>query len=272
MIQSTKDPRLTYVIKYFAEYQAALWADEDGYMELLNNWYPQNFAYWYDEILKAVPFKRADFEKHERLQELIAELGLEKESFWGLLLYLYDYVTDACKNILAPQKRPKEIYDEMLDFLQRNQNLTSVTFKTEEGKSFTLANKLILKNLSISVSEEDMNPVDRQLYLSDLIPLTPGEKADSRRKASYFFAKSWASFFQIVGIISLKRREKSSISNKEKELILCLLYVCKFADNPENYLDLGYFNKLMRDFKGEEMNHSMKYENPLPLDVHWHLE
>ena len=141
MIQSTKDPRLTYVIKYFAEYQAALWADEDGYMELLNNWYPQNFAYWYDEILKAVPFKRTDFEKHERLQELIVELGLDKESFWGLLLYLYDYVSDACKNILAPQKRPKEIYDELQDFLQRNQNLTSVTFKTEEGKSFTLANK-----------------------------------------------------------------------------------------------------------------------------------
>lgn len=272
MIQSTKDPRITYVIKYFAEYQAALWTDEEGYTELLNNWYPQNFAYWYDDILKAVPFKRTDFEKHERLQELIAELGMNKESLWGLTLYLYDYVTDACKNELVPQKKPKEIYDELAEFMEKNGKLTSITFKAENGKSFTLSNELLLRNLSISLAEDSMSKNDKFFFNLEGRALAPADKADSRRKTSYFFAKSWVDFFQITGIISLKRREKSTISNKEKELILCLLYVCKFADNPENYLDLGYFNKLMRDFKGEKMNLSMKYENSLHLNGDWYLQ
>ena len=270
-IQESKDPRMAYVIEYFAKLQAVLMPYEDGYVELLNNWYPQYFAYWYGEIEQAVPFRRTDFEKHERLQELVVELGLNKESLWGLTLYLYDYVSDACKNLLVSQKRPQEIYADLQDFMQKSGGLASVTFKSATGKSFTLSAKLLLKYLSVSVSEEAMNAVDKQLYLSDLIPLGPGEKADSRRKASYFFAKCWVDFLQIEGVVSLKRRRDSTISNKEKELILCLLYVCKFADNPENYLDLGYFNKLMRDFKGEQMNLALKYEN-IPLNLVWHLQ
>ena len=38
----------------------------------------------------------------------------------------------------------------------------------------------------------------------------------------------------------------------------------QIADNPENYLELGYYNKLMKDFKGLSMNMSHKYE----LEIH----
>ena len=62
-IQESKDPRMAYVIEYFAKLQAVLMPYEDGYVELLNNWYPQYFAYWYGEIEEAVPFRRTDFEK-----------------------------------------------------------------------------------------------------------------------------------------------------------------------------------------------------------------
>ena len=270
-IQESKDPRMAYVIEYFAKLQAVLMPYEDGYVELLNNWFPQYFAYWYGEIEQAVPFRRTDFEKHERLQELVVELGLEKESLWGLTLYLYDYVSDACKNELVPQKRPKEIYGELEEFMKQNDKLASVTFKAENGKSFTLTNSLVLKYLLDSILNGNIDDVNKLYQHFNLTPLAPGEKADSRRKASYFFAKCWVDFLQIEGVVSLKRRKDSTISNKEKELILCLLYVCKFADNPENYLDLGYFNKLMRDFKGEQMNLALKYEN-IPLNLVWHLQ
>ena len=108
----------------------------------------------------------------------------------------------------------------------------------------------------------------RMLTNSGLRPLSAAEKADSRRKVSYFFARQLILFLQIEGTI--KRRGKATISNKEKELILCLLYVCKFADNPENYLDLGYYNKLMKDFKDLSMNMSHKYELEIHFD--WRLE
>lgn len=270
-IQESKDPRMAYVIEYFAKLQAVLMPYEDGYVELLNNWYPQYFAYWYGEIEQAVPFRKTDFEKHERLQELVVELGLEKESLWGLTLYLYDYVSDACKNELVPQKRPKEIYSELEEFIKQNDKLASVTFKAENGKSFTLTNSLVLKFLLDSILNGNIDDVNKLYQHFDLTPLAPGDKVDSRRKASYFFAKCWVDFLQIEGVVSLKRRRDSTISNKEKELILCLLYVCKFADNPENYLDLGYFNKLMRDFKGEQMNLALKYEN-IPRNLVWHLQ
>ena len=208
MVLTRDDSLLAYVFLYFGNYQAITETDEDGNTFLVNTWYPVGFAHWYEDILQSIPFKKEDYDRHERLQELLEELNLNKESFWGLVLYLYDYVTDACKNLLSPQKTHKEILNEFL---------------------------------------------------------SAADKADSRRKTSYFFAQSLAAFLQIPGISSAKRRQGANLSNKEKELILCLLYVCKFADNPENYLDLGYFNKLMKDFKGLEMNISHKYELEIPI-------
>ena len=174
---------------------------------------------------------------------------------------MYDYTIDSCKNILAPQKTHKEIYNELCTFLEQNPHIDSLTFKTTNRKTYTLSDKLILDFLAIYLQEEKM---------SDLRPLSIAEKADSRRKVSYFFAQQLSKFLQIEGISTIKRRRKATISNKEKELILCLLYVCKFADNPENYLDLGYYNRLMKDYQGLSMNVSNKYELGIPLD--WRLE
>ncbi len=123
---------------------------------------------------------------------------------------------------------------------------------------------MILDWLAIRLQEEKMSNRQKQRFNSELRPLSAAEKADSRRKISYFFAYQLTQFLQIEGISNIKRRGKATISNKEKELILCSLYVCKFADNPENYLDLGYYNKLMKDFKGLSMNMSHKYE----LEIH----
>lgn len=266
MALTRDDSLLAYVFLYFGNYQAITETDEDGNTFLVNTWYPVGFAHWYEDILQSIPFKRADYDKHERLQELLEELNLNKESFWGLVLYLYDYVTDACKNLLSPQKTHKEILNEFLDFLSNNSSdVQSITLKTAD-KSYTLSDRLILDFLSLDFKEDLMSESQKWQLHNNLVPLSAADKADSRRKTSYFFAQSLAAFLQIPGISSAKRRQGANLSNKEKELILCLLYVCKFADNPENYLDLGYFNKLMKDFKGLEMNISHKYELEIPID------
>ena len=266
MVLTRDDSLLAYVFFYFGKCQAIKDTDEYGDTILLNPWYPVGFAHWYEDILQSIPFKRADYDKHERLQELLEELNLNKESFWGLVLYLYDYVTDACKNLLSPQKTHKEILNEFLDFLSNNSSdVQSITLKTAD-KSYTLSDRLILDFLSLDFKEDLMSESQKWKLHNNLVPLSAADKADSRRKTSYFFAQSLAAFLQIPGISSAKRRQGANLSNKEKELILCLLYVCKFADNPENYLDLGYFNKLMKDFKGLEMNISHKYELEIPID------
>lgn len=264
MILDIDNPLLTYVLKYFGSYQAILETDEDGKTYLMNTWYPVGFAHWYEDILKSIPFKRSGYDKHERLQELLTELNLDKESFWGLILYLYDYTTDACKNLLVPQKTHQETYNEFCAFLEQNPHIESLTFKTTNKKTYTISDKLILDFLAIRLQEEKMSNRQKQRFNSELRPLSATEKADSRRKIGYFFARQLTQFLQIEGISNIKRRGKATISNKEKELILCSLYVCKFADNPENYLDLGYYNKLMKDFKGLSMNMSHKYE----LEIH----
>lgn len=265
MALTREDSLMAYVFLYFGKCQAITDTDEYGDTILLNPWYPVGFAYWYEEIVQSIPFKKADYDRHERLQELLGELNLDKVSFWGLVLYIYDYVMDACKNLLAPQKTHQEILNEFLDFLSENsKNIQSITLNTAD-KSYTLSDRLILDYLSLNIEEDTMPHHKKYLLHNNLVPLSAADKADSRRKTSYFFAKSLAAFLQIPGISSAKRRQGANLSNKEKELILCLLYVCKFADNPENYLDLGYFNKLMKDFKGLEMNISHKYELEIPI-------
>lgn len=154
--------------------------------------------------------------------------------------------------------------------MEQNPHIDSLTFKTTNRKTYTLSDKLILDFLAIYLQEEKMSDLQKRRYHNELRPLSIAEKADSRRKVSYFFAQQLSKFLQIEGISTIKRRRKATISNKEKELILCLLYVCKFADNPENYLDLGYYNRLMKDYQGLSMNVSNKYELGIPLD--WRLE
>lgn len=77
------------------------------------------FVYWYEYILKSIPFKREDYDKHENLQKLLTELDLNKESFWGLTLYLYYFITEVCKNLLSP-KRTTGIYTMSFVFMRGN--------------------------------------------------------------------------------------------------------------------------------------------------------
>ena len=254
------DPLMAYVVRYFAEYQAVVLEDEYGDPHLENNWFPAVFAYHYDAIVASVPFMRERYEAHGRLRELLAELALNPESFWGLTLYLYDYVADACQNRLATRKSAKETYQDLRDFLASNGPMKRITYKAENGKTFTLTDSLLLKYLSLTLAEERMSDFDKYMYDNEVCAVSPADKADSGRKASYFFAQCLRKFLDMKGVSSAKRRQGASISNKEKELILCVLYVCGFASNPENYLDLGYYNKLMKDYEGERMNGSAKYE------------
>lgn len=266
MALQENDILLQYVKLHFGKNQAALEMDEEGRTYLLNAYYPVGFANWYEDILRTIPFKREDYDKHERLQELLTDLGLDKDAFWGLALYLYDYVTDACKNLLSPNKTHIEKFNEFLDSIKANPNVTSITFETSDKKKIVLSDALLIDVLSMEFKIENFTPAQKMQFENDLIPLSPSEKADSRRKTSYFFAYHLSSFLQIEGVSNIKRRNKAQLSNKEKELILCLLYACKFADNPENYLDLGYYNKLMKDFKDQRMNMSHKYDLEIPYD------
>ena len=261
------NPLLAYVFQHFAKYQAVVETDEDGFTYLINSWYPMGFAHWYEDIVKSIPFKREDYDKHENLQKLLTELDLNKESFWGLILYLYDFVTDACKNLLSPQKNHRDIYNEFVAFMRENHSeVNSITFETASKKKITLTDPLLLDVLRMEFELQNFTSKQQAEFEKEYHTLSAAEKADSRRKTSYFFAHHLSLFLQIDGISNIKRRDKAKISNKEKELILCLLYVCKFSDNPENYLDLGYYNKLMKDFKDQSMNMSNKYELEISLD------
>ena len=70
------NPLLAYVFQHFAKYQAVVETDEDGFTYLINSWYPMGFAHWYEDIVKSIPFKREDYDKHKPLQELLTELDL----------------------------------------------------------------------------------------------------------------------------------------------------------------------------------------------------
>ncbi|WFE85954.1 hypothetical protein [Parabacteroides chongii] len=267
MILKGDDILLVYVYKHFGNNQAALRMDEDGETILLNAYFPLGFAYWYEDILRTIPFKREDYDKHKPLQELLTELDLNKESFWGLTLYLYDFITDACKNLLSPQKNHRDIYNEFVAFMRENHSeVNSITFETASKKKITLTDPLLLDVLRMEFELQNFTSKQQAEFEKEYHTLSAAEKADSRRKTSYFFAHHLSLFLQIDGISNVKRRDKAQISNKEKELILCLLYVCKFSDNPENYLDLGYYNKLMKDFKDQSMNMSNKYGLEISLD------
>ena len=210
MALTSEDPLMAYVFLYFGNCQAITDTDEFGDTYLVNPWYPVGFAHWHEEILQSIPFKRADYDKHERLQELLKEMNLNKESFWGLILYLYDYVMDACKNLLTPQKTHQDIFKEFSDFYHVNANeIQSITLKTA-NQSYTLSDRLILDFLSLKFHEEQMNQIQKKEFYDNARRLSAAEKADSRRKCSYFFALQLTQFLQIEGISTIKKERKPS--------------------------------------------------------------
>lgn len=251
------DKTFDYVCKFFGEFQAAIGPDEDGYMILYNGYYPMSFYKTYNDVLKSLPFTRKEFDDHEHLQELITEFELDKEAFWKLVVYLYDYITDACKNTLTPQKSSQEVLDELKELNNGEDKFTSITIETKTGKKLTVTDSTILKCLIFDFDFDRLREWER---ITTLRPLIESDKEDTRRKAGYFFLEHLVKFFGLDDFPQIKRRKGASVSNKEKELILALLYVCKFMDNPESFLDTGYFRKLKKDYEGSKLNMSNKYE------------
>lgn len=250
------DKEMEYVRLFYGKFQAAMGMDEDG-CYLLNNYYPDIFLHFYDSIMESLPFKRQRFDEHDRVKKILKELELDIEAFWNLIVYLYDYTNDACKNLLATQPSSEERLNELADFVNNNK-LTSVTIVTENKKKLTITDPAILKGLDFSFDAEKLSIQDKATF--NLRPCIEMDKEDSRRNISYFFSQHLIQFFGLEQFDKIQRRKGASVSNKEKELILSLLYVCKFMDNYDSYLDTGYFNKLMKDYNGEKMNLSDKYE------------
>jgi len=251
-----------YIRNYFANFQAVLTDDEEGKTFLLNNYFPEVFLCLYSSILEKITFTKDDFEKHERLQELLSEFELDKEAFWNLVIYLYDYTSDSCKNMLVEQPSSEDLIQELASLTDGKEKLTSITLVTESKKKLTVTDPVILKYLELEFDYSKLTQTELSLFFTRF--LKDADKADARRKSSYFFANQLIKFFGLEQFDKIKRRKGASVSNKEKELLLSLLYVCKFMDNPESYLDTGYFNKLMKDYSGSEMNMSEKYEFTIP--------
>ncbi len=251
-----------YVRKFYGGLQAAIGTDEDGDTVLYNNYFPGVFLRLYNEIFEYLPFSREHFDKHERLQEIITEFELDKEAFWNLVVYLYDYTSDACQNMLVEQPSSQDIIEEIARLTDGTKKLTSITIETENKEKITITDPVILKHIEFEFDYVKLSPIELSTFTSR--PLKEIDKTDARRKTSYFYAKQLVDFFGLEGFDKIKRRQGASVSNKEKELILSLLYVCKFMDNPESYLDTGYFNKLMKDYSGSKMNMSHRYEFTIP--------
>lgn len=263
MLSDERDILLDYVQRCYWGVHAKFMEDEEGSIFPTTASYYIAFFHWYNDIVSTVPFKRDDYDNHERLQELLDEFQLDKEKFWYLTLYLYDYITDCCKNLFAELPSGEDKLKEFGDFILENE-IVSITVTAANKKKKTISGKALTDYITINFDFDKLSLKDKWSFYGR--GLGTAQKEENRRKINYFFAKDMAAFLKLKGITPLKRRAKAAISNKEKELILCLLYICKFADNSENYLDLGYYNGLIKDYKGSTMNWSQKYETKYLVD------
>ena len=139
------------LFRYINIYQDRyFWVFDGDWADLTNENYI--FCRKYNGFLQQLPPKvtESTFYKHEKLQEYLAKLHLDKEAFWGLIIYIYTlHLVKYCGKYTAKLSNNNEA-KRVQDFVKANIDNLEVIVRIKGEKRrrpFSVTDKIVLVSL-----------------------------------------------------------------------------------------------------------------------------
>lgn len=236
-----------------AEELVAWMATQDArpFQESLLSNVTRDFAHRYNEGKLTGYFTYADYVENGDVQGLLRTFGIDREKFWLLLLFAYDYSESMCIN--GVDVAPSAL-DELRSLVRTIQDNTDVedwcdgcvmkeeakmTLKVKGQKSAVAVESptaLCLMAMLIKEFLED-NPEWEALYAMNCHKPLPESKSWNDSPYIYYFAKMLLNFLRTVPAVRAMRKKGANHSVKEMELVSRLVYFTKLSTN-KNWLDI----------------------------------
>ncbi len=215
--------------------------------------------------------------KDKEIQMLLDELGLDKDKFWYLVLFAYDYSESLCINGIdvAPsayeqlQTLISNIYPCVTDFDLNN----GITIDREikiEVRITGMKKPIIIDNpTAIYLLVESCERRIEEEQLEDLYIMNyrkPMQESKSLKDSPhiYYFAKMLLNFFDTVESIRNKRKKGANHSLKEMDIVSKLIYFTKLSSN-KSWLDIECetLKAYIKQYKNLDLNYkeSNIYDN-----------
>lgn len=215
-------------------------------------------------------FTYEEYIKNEEIQKLLKELELDKDKFWFLILFAYDYSESLCINgvDVAPsayeqlQTLINAINPCVTDFDLENGSTIDREIKMEvriEGMKKPIiidsptAIHLLIDSCETRMEEEHME----NLYIMNYRKPLKESKSLKDSPHIYYFTKMFLNFFDRTESIRNKRKKGAKHSLKEMEIASRLVYFTKLSTN-KTWLDIE--NETLKVFIKQYKNLDLNYK------------
>lgn len=262
------DPKMKYIFDYCEKHLSGFVPDDfTGEPAYYNSVVADRYMYYYDDILATLPkhFNEAEYYKFKCLQKQIEYFNLDKEAFWGFLVFLYH-----AANIFLKRKGISygEKIKEINQFIKKSacsDNGLKITLTSGRKKIEITDSVLVTAILStfncpenywqdIMVKGLHSEPIigytTAPVKLKDLDYTWKEPEEATERKKSYFVIKT------IADELIPERPQGVTYTNQEKILYLCILYLCQYliGDTTKEYTykNVAPVSQLLKDFEGTE--------------------
>ena len=203
-----------------------------------DSWGPvlvQDYEFYYrcrESILQHTNFSEEKFYGFKLLQDQIKLLGLNPQSTFEFITYLYYYtLRNRSRNSITYGDRIKEILD-IIDTAT-----TSMTIKVGR-KNFSFKDREFIKSILMHYAEANLFSSCMVMY----------EDKELKRETDYRIIKTLLDYLPIK-----QMNKRGSYTQTERNFSLCVLYFCGCLQGNEYEVCMNNnatFDKLMRDFKG----------------------
>lgn len=211
----------------------------------------RDFARRHNEGKLTGYFTYADYVGDEDIQGLLRTFGIDREKFWLLLLFAYDYSESMCINGVNVAPSALEELRGLVRTIQENTDVedwcngcvmkkeAKMTLKVKGQKSAVVVESPTALCLMATLVKEFLedNPEWETLYGMNCHKPLPEPKSMSDSPYIYYFAKMLLNFLRTVPTVREKRKAGARHSVKELELVSRLVYFTRLSTN-RNWLDI----------------------------------
>lgn len=230
--------------------------------------FPSQAPYWfmnrYNKSKFNIRFTYKDYLKNSNIQSKIEALNLDKDKFWYLLIFIFEYCERKVFNAQVFLDSPKECFDKIIDILKHEKDAKiTLSYTTTNGdkkrkKNIEFNNKLLGKYLSIMTNmyqlifdgvQLDINDIDDRDYI---YYINKSQNESVERNMMYHCGLFTKLFFDFFKTQDIDRKENAEISDNEKDVISYLLYFTRISRN-ESLLEskdlVKQYFKYSKDFQ-----------------------
>ncbi len=206
------------------------------------------------------------FVQNKEIQDTIHNIGLDKDKFWYLLLFINDYSSKACNNGYKVAKSAKKQIEDMVTGIYHNiksldQKSGEVTFnkpisielKIKGKHTVKIEDPMAVQYVAMSMSEKLKQIQDGGMMTYEKIQFSANSKlvceAESNSVLIYYFAKMFLDFFKLNSQFSKRRGKDEDISYNKKLLISRLIYLVGITKNDKFDYSEETLNGYLRQYK-----------------------